>query len=104
MKYEEFFKWAYSIGKTILNNEKYDKEKGEKLLKRLIFDIRAEETPGRFLEKLSERVVEYKTNANIQADISLHPELMYKKWHADSFYYMKSAVLTGFLNALSAGR
>lgn len=99
MVYEQIFKWAFGVGKEILNNEK-----GEDLLKRLIFDIRAEETPGRFLEKLSERLTEYKTNINIEANVNLHPDLMWKKWHGDSFYYMKSAILTGFLNALSSPR
>ena len=95
-KFEEFFGWAFGTGKEILkvNN-------GEKLLKRLIFDLRAEETPGRFLEKLSERITEYRTNTNIQAKVYIHPEIMKREWHADKFYYLKSAILTGFLNALS---
>jgi len=99
--YKKFFDWAFATGKNIINNEKYDKEKGRDLLKRLIFDIRAEETPGRFLEKLSERLTEYKINTNIQADVGLHPEIMSKIWHADKFYYLKAAILAGFLNALS---
>ena len=113
MGFEKFFGWAFGTGKEILkvNN-------GEKLLKRLIFDIRAEETPGRFLEKLSERITEYRTNTNIQAKVDIDQELFgieFKKegdkwirkekscfkWHGDSFYYMKSAVLSGFLDALA---
>jgi len=113
MGFEKFFGWAFGTGKEILkvNN-------GEKLLKRLIFDIRAEETPGRFLEKLSERITEYRTNTNINANVRMNSELFgveFKKegdkwmrkekscfkWHGDSFYYMKSAVLAGFLNALA---
>ncbi|OQX86869.1 MAG: hypothetical protein B6D55_04955 [Candidatus Omnitrophica bacterium 4484_70.2] len=97
MGYEKFFGWAFATGKEILKANN-----GEKLLKRLIFDIRAEETPGRFLEKLSERITEYKTNTNIRADVEIYPEIMQKEWHADKFYYLKSAILTGFLNALSS--
>ncbi|RLG16584.1 hypothetical protein DRN69_00545 [Candidatus Pacearchaeota archaeon] len=97
MGFEKFFGWAFGTGKEILKANN-----GEKLLKRLIFDIRSEETPGRFLEKLSERITEYRTNINIQANISMNPEIMNKEWHADKFYYLKSAVLTGFLNALSS--
>ncbi|MEM3396876.1 MAG: hypothetical protein QW620_07415 [Thermoplasmata archaeon] len=103
MAYEQIFGWAYSIGANIVNNEKmYDRDTGRDLLRRLIFDLRAEETPGRFLEKLSKRLMEYKTNTNIQANVWIHPEIMRTEWHADSFYYMKAAVLTGLLNALSS--
>ncbi|MEM3571136.1 MAG: hypothetical protein QW589_04320 [Candidatus Bathyarchaeia archaeon] len=98
---ERFFEWAFRIGKEIINNQRYDKEKGKDLLKRLIFDIRAEETPGRFLEKLSGRITEYKTNTNIQANVYMHPEIMKREFYGDRFYYLKSAILTGFLNALS---
>ena len=94
---EKFFKWAFSTGRKIL-----DCDNGEKLLKKLIFEIRSEETPGRFLEKLSERITEYKTNTNIQAKVDILPGLFEFKWHGDSFYYMKSAILAGFLNALSS--
>jgi hypothetical protein len=102
--FEDFFKWAFHTGKEIVNNQRYDKEKGKDLLRRLIFDIRAEETPGRFLEKLSERITEYKTNTNIQADVSMKPEIMKKELYGDRFYYLKAAILTGFLNALSEER
>lgn len=102
MAYETFFDWAFAVGKAIIENKRYDEEKGKELLRSLIFSIRAEETPGRFLEKLSEKLIEYRTNKNIQADVRIHPELMNRKWHADSFYYMKSAILAGFLNALSS--
>ena len=101
MSYEVFFKWAYATGMRILENEKYEEKKGIDLLKRLIFDIRSEETPGRFLGKLSERLTEYKTNVNIQADVSLNRKIFEGEWQGDSFYYLKSAILSGFLNALS---
>ena len=98
-EFDKIFDWAFATGKEILKVSN-----GDKLLKRLIFDIRAEETPGRFLEKLSERITEYKTNTNIQANVSIHPKIMSKDWHADKFYYLKSAILSGFLNALSPER
>ena len=77
-----------------------EKDKAEHLLRKIIFEIRGEETPGRFLEKLSQVVTEYKTNTNIGLDLTLHPDLFSQDWAADRFYYMKSSVLTGFLNAL----
>lgn len=93
--WEAFWEWAYAIGKTI-------KEKDEELLRSLIFEIRGEETPGRFLVKLVNRLTEYKTNKNIDLNVSIKPELVKEKWHGDKFYYMKATVLSGFLNALSS--
>jgi hypothetical protein len=92
--YVEIWSWAYATGMKI-------KEKDEKLLRTLIFDVRSEETPGRFLEKLSNKISEYRTNKNIALDVSIKPEIFKTTWHADKFYYMKAAILTGFTNALS---
>ncbi|MEM7821963.1 MAG: hypothetical protein QXI23_00505 [Candidatus Aenigmatarchaeota archaeon] len=92
--FDEIWNWAYAIGMTI-------KEKNSELVRRLIFDIRAEETPGRFLEKLSNRLSEYKTNKNIALDVSIKPELFKVKWQGDKFYYMKSAIIAGLTDALA---
>jgi hypothetical protein len=97
--YEQFFNWAYSVGKKI---EDYQTGRGDDLLKRLIFSIRAEETPGRFLEKLSATLTEYKTNKNIGLDVSMHPELYRAEWFADNFHYLKASILSGFLNAFAS--
>jgi len=94
--FENIFRWAFSIGATI-------KEKDERLLKRLIFTIRGEETPGRFLDRLSETLTEYRTNVGIQLDVDIHPDIVRRRWSGDSFHYMRSAILTGLLNALSRG-
>ncbi|MBS7657983.1 hypothetical protein KEJ20_02350 [Candidatus Bathyarchaeota archaeon] len=102
--YEKFFDWAFAIGKDIIEKSVCGKDRGKDYVKRLIFDIRAEESPGRFLNKLSQRLGEYKTNTNIQAPVSLLPEIFQSKsrWNGDEFYYLKSAILTGLLNALSS--
>lgn len=97
--FEEYFKWAFRIGKTILESPK-----GEDLLRRLIFNTRAEETPGRFLDRLSETLGEYRTNRNIELDVSMRSDFYDQTWFADGFYYLKSAILTGFLNALASER
>lgn len=94
--YSEYFKWALAVGKSILT-----KEKGEDLLRRLIFEIRAEETPGRFLDKLSENIGEYNTNRNILLNATINKDIYDKVWFADNFYYLKSAILSGFINALA---
>lgn len=93
--YNSIFKWAYKTGKILV-------EKNDDLLRRLIFELRGEETPGRFLERLSEVLTEYRTNRSINANVSILPVLMERRWHADQFHYMKSAILTGFLNSLSS--
>lgn len=93
MIFEEVWNWAFAVGKEIKN-------KDEKLLRSLIFEIRGEETPGRFLEKLANKLSEYKTNRNISIDISFKSELFKEKWHGDKFYYMKAAILSALTNAL----
>lgn len=98
--YDDTYNWAFAVGRKILDNS----DKGEDLLRRLIFDIRGEDLPGRFLEKLSSRITEYKTNKNIAIDVSMYGKLYEKKWHGDSFRYMKSAVLSGLLNSLASYR
>lgn len=93
--YDEIYNWAYAVGRTIL-----EQEKGDDLLRALIFNIRGEDLPGKFLEKLSSRLTEYRTNRNIGIDVSMQRRLFERKWYGDSFRYMKSAVLSGLLNSL----
>lgn len=102
--FKKIFDWAFAVGTDIVSKSKCGRDKGKDYLKRLIFDIRAEETPGRFLDKLSQRLGEYKTNTNIQAPVSLLPEIFQSRdrWSGDSFYYLKSAILSGLLNALGS--
>ena len=97
--YRDIFSWAFRTGMAIRRVDQ-----GDKLLKQLIYHIRGEETPGRFIDKLSERLTEYRTNTSITADVNLHPEIIKRRWHGDSFHYMRASVLSGFLNALSASK
>jgi len=99
--FERIYNWAWYTGRNIIEGERYDRNRGEKLLKELVFEIRGEETPGRFLERLSRRLLEYKTNVAIQVDVHMPREIFEGKWQGDEFYYLKSAILTGFLNALA---
>jgi hypothetical protein len=96
--YDQIYNWAYAVGKAILEN----RDKGEDLLRKLIFDVRGEDLPGRFLDKLSNRLTEYKTNKNIAINVSMYGKLFERSWHGDSFRYMKSAVLSGLLNSLGS--
>lgn len=92
--YGKVFGWAFNIGVKI-------KEKDDKLLRVLIFDVRGEETPGRFLAKLVNRISEYKTNRNISIDISVMSELFQEEFYGDSFHKLKASILAGLTNALS---
>ena len=99
--FEKYFGWAFSVGKAIINSG-CGKERGRELVRRLIFEIRGEDTPGRFLDKLVERLSEYKTNTSIKAKIEILPEIMLKEeWRGDKFCYLKSSILAGLLNSLS---
>jgi len=95
--YDDSYNWAFAVGKRIT-------EQNEDLLRRLIFAVRGEETPGRFLDKLSETIAEYRTNRSINLDVSLHPSIFAQDWFADRFYYLKASILSGFLNALATTR
>jgi hypothetical protein len=101
MQVEEYFKWAFRTGCEILSIHA-GREKGKDLLERLIYYIRAEESPGRFFERLAERLTEYRTNKGILANVSLLSDTMSQEMSGDRFYYAKAAILAGFLNALSA--
>ena len=92
--YRDIFSWAFRTGATI-------KERDEKLLRRLIFTIRGEETPGRFLDRLIEVLSEYRTRAEFQLDVNVSPSIIGKEWHGDAFHYLRATILAGFLNALS---
>lgn len=101
--FEKIYKWAFAIGSSI-NEQRAKEGDGEDLVKRLMFDIRGEETPGRFLQKLSSRLAEYRTNVGLNLDVSVHETIFKKRWSGDSFYYLKSAILSGFTNSLTSRR
>jgi hypothetical protein len=98
--YEDIYDWAVHVGQIILDKS----DKGEDLVKRLIYDIRGEDLPGRFLDKLSGRLTEYKTNKNIAINVSMYEKLYKNSWYGDSFRYVKSAILSGFLNSLASSK
>ncbi|NOZ58915.1 MAG: hypothetical protein GXO66_04995, partial [Euryarchaeota archaeon] len=86
--YDKINTWAFYLGRSIIENVE-NKDEGEGLVRRLLFDIRGEETAGRFLSKLSNRLADYKINMRLNIDTNLPPILYERTWMADSFYYMK---------------
>ena len=99
--YSKIYSWAFATAKKILNS-RMDQGDGEDLVKRLIYDIRGEETPGRFLDKLSSTLAEYRTNRAFNLDVSPHSELFkVRELKGDAFYYVKAAVLSGLASALA---
>lgn len=101
--FEKIYNWAFAVGSSIIEQREKEGD-GESLVRRLVFDIRGEETPGRFLQKLSSRLAEYRTNVGLNLDVSMHKTIFEKRWGGDSFYYLKSAILSGFTNSLTSGR
>jgi len=49
-RYVKAFNWAYRVGSLIM--ESRGREEGEKILKRLLYDLRGEDLPGRFRDVL----------------------------------------------------
>jgi len=90
---KNIFKWSFKAGKTLA-------EKDKKLGEILIFDLRSEDTPGRFLNKLSVRIADFNKRFGFNIEI---PRQLYdseNKIRSDQFYYLKSAILAGLVNAL----
>ena len=101
--FEKIYDWAFAIGSRIIE-QRAEEGDGEDLVRRLIFDVRGEETPGRFLQKLSSKLAEYRTNVGLNLDVSMHEGIFEKRWCGDSFYYLKSAILGGLTNSLTRKR
>jgi len=98
--YEQFYDWANSIGEKIVDTTG---DRGTDLIKKIIFDIRGEQLPGKFLEKLTTRLAEYRTDRDLNLDdIEIDPELFGKTLWGNSFHYTKSAIIAGLLNAIAS--
>jgi len=97
--YDDIYRWALAIGKRIIEQRREEAD-GEDLVRRIIYDIRGEELPGRFLNKLSTRLAEYRTNVNLDLDVGAHPKVFEEKLWGNKFYYVKSAIISGLTNAL----
>jgi hypothetical protein len=87
------FEWSLNTGKTLA-------EKDKKLGEILIFDLRSEDTPGRFLNKLSVRIADFNKRFGVNIEIPRQLYDLENKISGDQFYYLKSAILAGLVNAL----
>jgi len=92
------YRWAYAVSKSIL--ESLGEQEGISRIRMIYYTIRGEETPGRFLEKLSKEIGEAYFSTDTY--VSITPEL-FQYLHGDMFYLAKAAVIMGMLNALSRG-
>lgn len=94
----KIYKWAYMVGRKIL--EVYN---GEKLLERLIYNLRGEDLPGKFRDSLVKSIHYYSTARGIEAlkEIKFPEYILVSGIYGDKFYYFKSAILIGLMNALS---
>ncbi|HGE73011.1 TPA: hypothetical protein ENX78_19410 [Candidatus Poribacteria bacterium] len=98
--YASIYSWAYKTAKTILESRK-EAGDGEDLVRRLIYSIRSEETPGRFLDKLATSIAEFRTNRAYNLDVSIHSTLLKVELRGDSFHLAKASILSGLLGALA---
>jgi hypothetical protein len=89
---KNIFKWSFKTGKTLA-------EKDKKLGEILIFDLRSEDTPGRFLNKLSVRIADFNKRFGVDIEIP-HQLYLENRISGDQFYYLKSSILAGLVNAL----
>ena len=98
--YERFYDWANEIGTKIVSASP---ESGTDLIRKIIFDIRGEQLPGKFLEKLTTRLAEYRTDRDLDLiDIGIDPKIFENTLWGNSFHYTKSAIIAGLLNAIAA--
>ncbi|MEM3434380.1 MAG: hypothetical protein QXP27_09450 [Candidatus Methanomethyliaceae archaeon] len=75
---------------------------GEDLVKKLIFDIRGEQLPGKFLDKLMTRLAEYRTDRDLNLNaLEINPEVFGSVLWGNSFHYVKSAIMAGLVNSIS---
>jgi hypothetical protein len=95
---DEIYSWAYVTASKIIENVE---DEGIELIRRLIFAIRGEETPGRFLDKLTTTLVEYRTNKAYELQVTIPKLLLTKELIGDSFHYVRAAILAGLLDAMS---
>lgn len=97
--YELFYNWANELGKQIRSSSE---DRGADLLKKIIFDIRGEQLPGKFLEKLVTRLAEYQTDRDLNlSSIEIQPDIFKGTLWGNTFHYTKSAIIAGFLNAIA---
>lgn len=96
---DKVYSWAYATASTILEKRKED---GTELIRRLVFAIRGEETPGRFLDKLATTLIEYRTNRAYELPVSIPKFLTTTSLIGDIFHYVRAAILAGLLDAMAS--
>ncbi|MEM4460856.1 MAG: hypothetical protein QXY70_01825 [Nanopusillaceae archaeon] len=92
---DKLFTWAFVLGKKL-------KEKDSKYGEILIFDLRSEETPGRFFNKLALRIADF--NKRLGIEVTLSPDIIHQKLKGDNFYYVKAAILSGLINSIYSNK
>lgn len=90
------FGFFYKLGKRILEVT------GEvSLVEKLLFDLKAEQTPGRFFNKLSTRIADYNKKYP-DLSFSIPAGIIQSNVKGDKFFYLKSAIITGLLNSITS--
>ncbi len=101
-RYVKAFNWAFMVGKLIMDSQ--GRDEGEKLLKRLLYDLRGEDLPGRFRDVLMQDIYYLQTAREVESlkSISVPRFILEEGLYGDRFYYLKSAIIAGFMNALAS--
>lgn len=94
--YDKIYRWAFDLGKRL-------KMEDEGLLKRLIYDLRGEDTPGAFLNVLSLRLSQFALDPSlerIKGVLSIPSEVRKEELEpGDKFYYLRYAIISGLTDA-----
>jgi hypothetical protein len=94
--YRDVYDWSKDIGDKLI------KAGGDDLVRRVVFDIRGEQLPGKFLDKLMTRLAEYKTDTDLNlTDLEINPEVFRGILWGNSFHYLKSAIMAGLVNSMA---
>ena len=107
-------KWAEEIGRIILsedykNRHNLDEQRAKKIIGRIIDELKVENIPGRFFEKLIRILRDYelpvevkikKNNKEIKVDITKVIKDEKVKNNMDNFFYIKALILSGLLKSL----
>jgi len=100
--------WGRNLGCTILS-EKYknaknlDDKRAKKIIERIINELKVENLPGRFFNKTLELISKYEIEKYYEQSSFISELLTDEKirYNMDNFFYIKSLILFGMLDALN---
>jgi len=108
MEPKEIRLWSRDLGCTILsdkykNDKNLDDEKAKKIVERILNELKVENLPGRFFNKIIELISKYELEkyynyASYISNLLVDEKIRY---NMDNFFYVKSLILFGLLESLN---